>query len=138
MSISTNHPYFWVIMPLKSDSLAEQKKQIIAAEAQKRGLAPHFPSYNKDAPAFDLNSMIVDLGEAEFVLVDLSLERPSCYYEVGVAEALGKEVYLLAKQGTDIHQTARRESVQFYGDLEHLKSLVASVFESAMTCKSPT
>lgn len=43
------------------------------------------------------------IEKAEIIVADLSYERPNCYYELGYAKALGKEMIIIAKQGTKIH-----------------------------------
>lgn len=43
------------------------------------------------------------IRRAQFVVADLTETRPNCYYEVGYAQALGKPVILLAKEGTERH-----------------------------------
>jgi hypothetical protein len=65
-------------------------------------------------------------------LADLSLERPSCYYELGLAEALGKPVYLIAAEGTDIHQTASRRLVSFYNGQEDFIILLKHILSLAV------
>lgn len=40
---------------------------------------------------------------AEFIIADLTFERPNCYYEIGYAHALNKKVILTAYEGTKIH-----------------------------------
>jgi nucleoside 2-deoxyribosyltransferase len=65
------------------------------------------------------------------VLADLSLERPSCYYELGLAEALGKPVYLIAKKNTDIHQTASRRLVRYFDNEDEYKVLVENIIIEA-------
>ena len=45
-----------------------------------------------------------NLQEARFIVADMTHERPNCYYELGMAHALGKEV---------IHITHDREHIHF-------------------------
>jgi hypothetical protein len=71
-----------------------------------------------------LNEMKRELAGAMFVLADLTLERPSCYYELGLAEALGLPVRLVAEFGTAIHQSAERDKVQYYRSLSDLETVV--------------
>lgn len=119
--------FFHIIMPVGSNPLREQHQQAISDVAQECGIRPHFPRYTSEDPVFNLQSTLQDLRGAEFVLADLSLERPSCYYELGLAEAIGKPVYLIAIEGTDIHQTASRRMVSFYKDNDGLVNLLKNI-----------
>lgn len=58
---------------------------------------------------------------AEYVVADLTDERPNVYYEVGYANALGKPILLVAKAETNIHfdlQGYRTQRYHNYGELE--------------------
>ena len=109
-----NSPYFHVIMPLGADPQASKKREIIRSAASHLDLEPHFPSYSPNQPEFSLQSALSDMSGCLFVLADLSLERPSCYYELGLAEAQKVPVYLIAESGTPIHQTTSRDNLAFY------------------------
>lgn len=46
------------------------------------------------------------IEDAEFLIFDLTVERPNVYYELGYAHGAGnrsEEIILLAKKGTNIH-----------------------------------
>lgn len=122
--------YFQVIMPIGANPDVVEVQSIIATVAKKYVLTPHFPRYATDDPVFNLQSTLHDLRGAEFVLADLSLERPSCYYELGLAEALAKPVFLVAELGTPIHQTASRRLVRFYRDYMQYVEILEKLFES--------
>ena len=119
--------YFYVIMPLGIDSEAIQKKKRIVEIAQRADISAHFPNYFQNKPNFNLNLLLNDIQKADFVLADLSYERPSCYYEVGLTEALGKKIYLIAQRGTDIHQTAERENVIYYKNLDEFENILKQI-----------
>ena len=100
-------------MPVGSDSSAPKNKQIISGMASKYNIDVHFPQYTKEK-AFRPQAIVDELTGSLFVVANLSLERPSCYYELGIAEALGKDVFIIAETGSDIHQSANRDTVRFY------------------------
>lgn len=120
------HPYFHVIMPLDSDVHSKEKQIAINKAAHFAKIKPHFPEYCKHAP-FNLESMLLELRGSEFVLADLSFERPSCYYELGLAESLYKEVFLVAHCETPIHQTVNRDNVKFYSTSRDLEEIVEDI-----------
>lgn len=71
---------------------------------------------------------IKDLIEkAEFIIFDLSKERPNVYYELGYAHGVGNEaqdILLLAKEETTLHFDIAPLRVLFYRSTEHLRSIV--------------
>jgi|SRR5205085_617474 len=123
--------HFYVIMPVDSDQQFTKKKGIIQAEAQGVKLEPFFPLDRKYKEQFDLNSAIGDLRNSSFVIADLSLERPSCYFELGLAQAIGKPTILIAEEGTPIHQAYRRNQVRFYKDLDDYRRIILDILRSA-------
>lgn len=124
-SINTQQRYFHVIAPWGADPTHEMKKAVILKASKSAGnVDPRFPDYVPSKPYFLLDDLVKELKEAVFVLADLSLERPSCYYEIGVAEAVGATVYIIARVGTEIHQTSHRQSVIRYDSLEDLEQIV--------------
>ena len=65
------------------------------------------------------------IEDAEFLIFDLTVERPNVYYELGYAHGVGnrsKEIVLLAKAGTKIHfDVAQLRIIEYESaiDLEH-------------------
>jgi hypothetical protein len=123
-------PYFHVIMPIGSDRAFPIKQEIIRQIAKTYNLEAHFPNYSSSKPVFAIRQTMEDLRGSLFVIADLSLERPSCYYELGIAESLGKKVFIIAQSGTDIHQTMNREYVQFYQDLSDFKEVLRGTIQN--------
>jgi hypothetical protein len=125
MSIAMMKPVFApcavMIMPVRSDRLFEEKRRVVEEVSNLTRWRIVLPDYDAAKPVSDINRMIASFSEASLVIADLSSERPSCYYELGVAEALKKPVLLVAEEGTPIHQTGHRDSVQFYLGSEGFK-----------------
>src|ERR1700692_118365 len=114
-------------MPSTShDSLHLEKRAAIESIAAEHGLAVRFPP-TSPYKRFDLDVALNELRNAGFVVADLTSERPSCYYELGLAEAMGKKAFLLAVRGTPIHQAASRRSVIFFKDMKEFRALIRAI-----------
>lgn len=62
------------------------------------------PSYTNQTDNNIIDNRIYEyIKKAEIVIVDLSYERQNCYFEVGYALALNKDIILTAQEGTKIH-----------------------------------
>src|SRR5436305_135224 len=67
------------------------------------------------------------IERAEFIVCDLSYERPNVYYELGYAHGVGNdadEVLLLAKTGTKLHFDISPLRVHYFENEEALRSLL--------------
>ena len=67
------------------------------------------------------------IEDAEFIIFDLTNERPNVYYELGYAHGVGSEsldILLIAREGTRIHFDIAPLRIQFYRSTEHLRSIV--------------
>lgn len=123
---------FNMIMPMGSDIDFPQKKEIISKISNLLYCNVYFPLYNFKKPNFNLEESIIHVEKAKFIIADLSSERPSCYYELGIAEVLKKKVYLIAKNDTEIHQTSHRSEVVFYTDLNEFTSLITNILKKEL------
>jgi len=69
------------------------------------------------------------IDDAEFIVCDLSGERPNVYYELGYAHGSGNEaarILLIAKRDTHLHFDIAPLRVEFYESTEHLRSIISS------------
>lgn len=92
-----------------------------------RGFEIVSPQYEATSPTFSLPLTLRSLQEVALVVADLSWERPSCYYELGLAEAAGARLLVIAESGTPIHQTSYRSDVHFFDSLPALQAILGDV-----------
>jgi len=74
-----------------------------------------------------LKKIMKGIENAEFLIFDLSEEKPNVYYELGYAHGVGnerEEILLIAKKGTKLHFDIATRSVIFYDSVEDLKSKI--------------
>jgi hypothetical protein len=67
------------------------------------------------------------IEKAEFIIIDLTFERPNVYYELGYAHGVGNElndILLIANKNTTIHFNIEPFRVQFYETIEDLRPKV--------------
>lgn len=107
-----------IIMPVHSDPAFELRRRIIGDVAAQSRWTLLVPDYDPITPEFDIERAAATLARVELVIADLSAARPSCYFELGFAEALRKPFQLIAEQGTEIHQTSGRDGVIYYIGLD--------------------
>lgn len=144
--LSTKKPKVFVITPIQGEKHGDQEQQRIFKEYDQRFEAIEKVISEAGAVAIriDKEHALEDLvgrikkeiRSAQFVVADLTDERPSCYFEAGYAEALGKKViYVASKQsvakpGTktvihfDIHM-----NMNYFTNHEELKEKLSSAIE---------
>lgn len=119
--------YFYVISPVSADPDFKEKKHILEEEGQAHHCEPYFPLERRQV--FSVAEARSDMASAAFVLADLSFERPSCYFELGLAQALGVPIAIIATQDTVVHQIADSRDILWYFDLSAYRALVAKVID---------
>lgn len=111
-------------MPVGSDPDFPEKQMAIRRGVEAAGLHVRFPDYLIANPNFIREHFVEQLKSASGVLADLSGERPSCYFEIGFAEALGLPIFLIAENGTTIHQSAFRHAIRHYSSVQDIEGIV--------------
>jgi hypothetical protein len=114
--------YIYFIAPVGSDPQYKQKRELLERISRDTGREFFFPLERHTS--FSLESARADLRRASLTIADLSLERPSCYFELGVAQALEVPIWVIAAAGTPLHQLAAPDSTRLYSNLAEYDEIV--------------
>jgi hypothetical protein len=79
--------------------------------------------------------IIEEIRTSEFLVGDLTNERPSVYYEIGYAHSHGKRVIMYRKAGTSIHFDLAAYNCPEYKNITELKSILMKRLEEATNRK---
>jgi hypothetical protein len=136
--LAVNKPKVFVVMPIQGEKYGTQEQQRIHREYDQRfekienvvsvegGVAIRI---DKEHPLEDLVSRIKkEIQNSKFVIADLTDERPSCYFETGYAEGIGRKVLYVASkesvgkpgENTNIHFDIHM-NVHFFTNLAELE-----------------
>jgi len=76
-----------------------------------------------------------EIRSCQFLIADLTLEKPNVYYEVGYAHAIGKNPILFRKQGTKLHFDLSIHNAPQYRNVTGLRNLLSTRFEAILGSK---
>jgi len=144
--LAKNKPRVFMITPIQGARYGDQEQQRVLREFEERfgvvetvirefgGVAIRI---DREQPLDELVARIKrEIRDAIFLIADLTDERPSCYFEAGFAEALGKPVIYIASKNSvmkpgiatkvhfDIHM-----NVQFFTNTKELHEKLKAVVE---------
>ena len=82
--------------------------------------------------------ILSEIESSEFLVADLTHERPNVYYEIGHAHALNKRVILMRKKGTNLHFDVAHRNCPEYENATDLKRRLRKRLESMTNKKRPS
>jgi len=125
-----------VLMPIdKANRVLEDTFSTICEVVKERGLSV----WRSDLPRTSDNIVkeVLDaIDRAEFIVADLTNERPSVYYEVGYAHGKGigvGDIILIAFQETRLHFDLRNSRTHFYSNQTELKGALRGLLVRTAT-----
>ncbi len=80
--------------------------------------------------------IIEEIKTSEFLLGDLTYERPSVYYEIGYAHSLRRRVIMYRKKDTQIHFDLAAYNCPEYENMRELRDLLLKRLENTTNKKS--
>jgi hypothetical protein len=120
--------YVYFVSPVGSDPGYAAKRKVLAGLEAELDIAFFFPLERYSS--FTVESAKADLAAASLVIADLSLERPSCYFELGIAQAAGARVAVIIASHTVLHQMGHAVPVRKYANLDEYGSVVRESINS--------
>ena len=110
----------YVICPVTADPIYQKKRAVLEGLARELGVDLRFPLDSPTLP--DLDDTLEALRECDAVIADLSLERPSCYFELGAARVLAKPVFALCHTASSVHQGIGTSSLETFSSMDEFNA----------------
>ena len=82
--------------------------------------------------------ILAEIDSSEFLIADLTHERPNVYYEIGHAHARNKRVILVRKKGTKLHFDVAHRNCPEFENATGLKTLLRKRLEAITNRTNPT
>ena len=101
-ALAPPEPQVFVVMKFGDSELDSAYEGVIKPAIEQYGLKAIRIDEIQDSGSIT-DQILEHIASSKYVFVDLTGERPNCYYECGFAHALGKELILTIKDSETIH-----------------------------------
>lgn len=124
--------YAFVIMPIDPE-----RPELVDVLATIKDVAARFEITARRADEIEHQDVITkvilnEIKTCEYLIADLSHERPNVYYEVGYAHAHDKKPILFRRQNTKLHFDLSVHNVPEYKNMTDLRELLTRRFEAIL------
>ena len=113
----------FILMAITGDPELEKVYQTIKNEAQKFDINAERIDETHSSGRIT-NELLEKIEKSDYFFVDLTLERPNVYYELGYCHGMGKDlkrIVLMARKDTKLHFDIKDMRTIFYKSPDHLK-----------------
>lgn len=120
--------FIFVIMPMmkgneKVEETLHNVNATITAVSSDLGYRSQRVDANALTDTID-NKILEQIKKAEVIIADLSYERPNCYFEVGYARALGKNIIIVYDSKSKIHFDVDHYDATQYHNMRELEQIL--------------
>jgi hypothetical protein len=124
-AVEIKRGYAFVAMPIDKDdhNLVDVLETIKAGARECGVIAERIDDDERNERITD--RMLEAIRKAEFVIVDLTNERPNVFYEAGYAHGLNKIPIYIARHGTKIHFDLHDYPIIFFHNMKELREGLA-------------
>ena len=113
--------FAFIAMPMdKDDHQLVDVLETIKSAAQKCGVVAERVDDTKSNERIT-DRILKSIDRAEYVIADLTKERPNVFFEAGYAEGRGKTPIYIAKQGTPTHFDTKDYPIIFFHNMKELR-----------------
>lgn len=123
----------FVMMPIASDRPElEDVLSAIKRSAKKHGIdSLRVDEIEHSGKITDL--ILSEINCSRYLVCDISIDRPNVYYELGYAHGRGREVILIAREGSNIHFDVKDYSIIFYRNITDLEDRLSKRINAMLT-----
>lgn len=118
-SIKVSPNFAFVLTPLNKNQLKEY--EAIKSECHKIGLTVRRGDETRISGPI-LPHILREIASSRFIIANINGRNPNVFYELGIAQALGKSVILIVRSYSDVPFDLRQQQLVIYNRIEDLSS----------------